>query len=179
MNPPLSDAELIRRTLGSFLDDQKDDPAFQRLNPRAGGLTTHEQTLATATGAVATFQAFGGIGWLQTAETQEVWEFHPDAKALTSLRADAWPECGELFNPDTGSSLHLRRATAGWLITTFAPSDTPPAHGLLLTERLLHRDFERELHYEVAYEPRPVGSHEELRPVACRFLGFVPLKAES
>lgn len=169
----MTDPEILAGLFGTMLGTAD----AQAIAPRSGGLTALPEPQTTAAATLAAFRQHGGVGWLQTAETAAVWEFRPGAADLAALPDGLWPEAGELFNPARNSSLHLRRAAGGWVLTTLTPAAPPPSGGLLLTERLLHRDLPLKLNllYEVAWAPRCIGDHAELRPVACRFRGFEDL----
>jgi hypothetical protein len=174
---PKPDLETILAVLDT-IKDAHGRSAAHCLKPRLGTLkpTPKEPPCASAEEAWTAFAQFGGPGWLQNAHTQEI--LHWEGPALTApLDARHWPVAGERVSADGKSSLHLRRAADGWVITTF--EETASAEHLLLTQRLLSTDLKHYLVYDVAYRPEEINGHKEFRPFASRFVGFKPVETES
>lgn len=173
---PKPDHQIITRVLAAVLaeGDAHRSSETQLFAPRPGTLRAETQPMITsAVNAWAAFAQLDGPGWLQNAHTPEV--LHGDAAALTAqlegVAADKrWPVIGERVSGNGQTSLRLRRTTHGWAITRLAHAEADL--GIILTRRLLSRDLRRYLICHVAYEPQKVGDHEELRPVASRFVGF-------
>lgn len=179
----MPDYELIRKILKGTLPTPDETewerrPASELLKPRAGSIAVEEPApIKDADAAFKRFFDFGGVGWLQSAHTPEI--LHGDGNTFSQQIKDriaqdgCWPVTGERFNEDTGKSLHLRRTSEGWVFTEFTEGNTDP-DGVLMTHRLLSADLKEYLKYEVHYQPVEIGGHEELRPVASRFIGFEP-----
>ena len=172
---PKTDLETIVGVLRTIKDAHGQNAA-QRFAPRAGTLTLEAAPpCASAEEAWTAFAQFNGPGWLQNAHTQEI--LHWEGSALTApLNARHWPVAGERMSADGKSSLHLRRAAEGWVITTF--EEAASAEHLLLTQRLLSTDLDHYLVYHVAYRPEDINGHDEFRPFASRFVGFEPVNPQ-
>ncbi|HVY70889.1 MAG TPA: hypothetical protein VHH73_13235 [Verrucomicrobiae bacterium] len=128
----------------------------------------------TPDAAFKAFREFAGPGWLQDARVPKVLLF--DDGICPQLDA-AWPEHGERVSDDKNSSVQLRRVATGWRLTTLTRLSGNEAR-VLMQERRLRNDLSSHVVYEVAWEPVSIGAapfaHDELRPVASRFLGFAP-----
>ena len=174
---PDHDVKIISAVLGHnrFLKEDADAIA-----PRKGGLKTTPETFATGSEALARFLKLDGPGWLQEAGTPEI--LHGDATAFGGQLADlaarldpakVWPVAGERASADGKTSLHLRRASDGWLVTMSEElSDT--ANGILITKKFLSTDLKQQLLYHLACTLQEIGSHQEWRPSSARFVNFIP-----
>lgn len=182
---PQPDHEIIKAVLTAVLSDRKDPEGrteTERLEPRPGTLIpkpTEPRTLTSAAAALAEFSQLDGPGWLQEAGTRAI--LHGEAATFSTQLAkldltSAWPVAGERASADGTRSLHLRRTAEGWVITHF--EEAASADGLLLTQRLISTDLQHYLVYHVAYRPERIGTHDELRPFASRFVGFELVKAD-
>ncbi|MCP5517580.1 MAG: hypothetical protein H7A45_10030 [Verrucomicrobiales bacterium] len=174
---PLPDVEIIKAVLATVLNQSRDAEGPNESaprNPRPGRLAAPPPvTYTTAEEAWQAFARNDGPGWLQNAHTQGILQGDDLSRQLADCKGPQWPVAGECVSADGRTSLHLRRAGGGWEITALA--EEPSADGILLTRRLLSADLSRCLVYDIAHERVTVGGHEELRPVASRFVGFAPL----
>ncbi len=133
---------------------------------RRGLFSITETPVTDCSEAMKIFTAFGGQGWLCTAEDKTILSFYPD-KPLPPGVNSAWPLWGEAA--DGEKSLHLRRYETGWRITELEKQAA--GDGILLRKQLLARSGPP-LVYEVAYSLEEKCGLDELRPTACRFCGF-------
>jgi hypothetical protein len=169
---PAPDHELVRAVLGDILHPDQ----VGALDPRPGTLAPRDEPLDGAAAALQALAAAGAQGWLQDARHAPI--LHTATpEAETSLRArlsaaDAWPVAAEFADAGGPSSRHLRRTSTGWIVTHLTEVPAARPDHLLVTRRLLGNDLQHYLVYHVAYRAEPVGSHEELRPFACRFVRF-------
>jgi hypothetical protein len=127
------------------------------------GLTVSEKAVSLAEEVMAEFIAFGGSGWLLTAGVPTPWINNDISEAR-----DQWPEEGERC---AGSrSLRLQRAPGGWCLTVI--EEAPRGDMVMREAEHLGSGAPGSLRYGVYYREVVVGSHRELRPYTCRFLGF-------
>ena len=136
-------------------------------------------TKTTAQAAAKALSDFRGEGWVRCARRQEVIRIPGDEEHLQS--PECFPVAAELSRPigaasaGESESLHLRLDDAGsWELTTL--TDVEDSGCCAFDVELLGKDG-RPLCYRVCHTPQRVGEqkdddHEELRPTACRFLGF-------
>lgn len=169
---PQPDHELVRAVLTDVLSASQ----VADLAPRPGTLDSREESFTAATAALQALAGAESVGWLQDARNAAILHtVSPEAEARLRARlsaADAWPVTAEFADAGGSSSRHLRRTSTGWVVTHLTEVlATRPDH-LLVTRRLLGNDLQHYLVYHVAYRAEPVGTHEELRPFACRFVGF-------
>lgn len=132
-----------------------------------GGIETSFEEVATAEEAMALFLAFGGEGWLCTAESREIHTLQSGSPWSPEFRRKPWPLWGELVNGE--NSLHLRRTSDGWSLITLTSNKVK--EGIVLETSFLARG-DRRMRYLVAYRMQTLNNIEELRPETCRFLGF-------
>jgi hypothetical protein len=109
------------------------------------------------------FIAFGGQGWLCTAESPTIEEFN--GSGLIKPEGQ-WPRWGELVNGEI--SLHLRHTGAGWsLVELWEVADS---EGILMKKHYLGKN--NRLNYHVFYELQETNGELSYRPRLSRFLGF-------
>jgi hypothetical protein len=166
-----TDLDIIQNVLGDVLPEAEN----KQLTPRSGTIKASQSCVTKATEALAAFNELDGPGWLQEAGTREI--LHGDARELNALPSTPWPVAGERASADGTTSLHLRRTSGGWTITRLEDAGSPD--GVLLTQRLLSADLKQHLVYHVAYRPENIGSHQELRPFASRFVRFEAVATET
>ena len=130
-----------------------------------GRIETASRRVAAPEEALAAFRDFGGEGWLQIAEDEEIVVF---SSALAE--ASGWPVAGEASRED--ASLLLVREEEGW--TLVESRRQPPANDddLIAVTEFRRRDAEGKLRYETHWTAVEVYGQTEIRPVAYRFAGF-------
>jgi len=132
-----------------------------------GGTEVSSEEVASAEEAMARFLAFGGEGWLCTAESREIHTLRSTSPWSPEFRRKPWPLWGELVYGER--SLHLRRTSDGWSLVTLTSNKN--IEGIVLETSYLAKGGGR-MRYLVAYTLQTINDLEELRPDACRFLGF-------
>ncbi len=138
-------------------------------NGRLGGKS---RIIGKADDALKAFTNFGGQGWLCTADCNEVQIFDENSDIQGK-----WPRWGEVYNSETGKSLHLRYLGEHWLLVTYSRvKDQKEPHGIITREKLLGKckGVDRMLVYEVFYrlEEETKLAPAQYRPYNSRFIGF-------
>jgi hypothetical protein len=107
-------------------------------------------------------------GWVLAVNIPRPLRLPDDQPRLAEVQ---WIEAAEVVSADGTESWHFRDLGQGQCLVTHF-TEAPEADAVLVEASLLGSDGIAQLRYHVGHRLQVIGLHQELRPVAARFVGF-------
>lgn len=124
-------------------------------------------------GAWKALDDFGGEGWVCHTGSPDILVY-PSKTQLSDETGRGWILFAEAVNGPR--SLHIDRNGDRWMLSYFSKDDAGDKNGII-TDDILTGKVVSALRYETEWQPVISGTSgrltTELRPVACRFAGFI------